>query len=173
MANLDDFNDLGYEVDDEDFFDLSHYEEVDINDLEDGNKITGKPVGQLYTNEEEYKSDNMRCFILSEDDNGLPIKVRFYCNIPKPVGYTPDGHPLCNLFRNNSFDRNTYNVIFSILKLKGMKNIYDKDGNPRNSFKNVSAQAYLDILMQQDEITIVVKNNGEDEYNTLEIVDIK
>ena len=57
--------------------------------------------------------------------------------------------------------------------MKGMKNIYDKDGNPRNSFKNVSAKAYLDILADQEEITIQVKSNGDDEYNTLEIIDIK
>ena len=171
--SLEQFTNFGYEVDDEDYYDLSSYEEVDINDLEDGNEITGKPIANLFIAEEDYKSDSMRFFILSEDDNGLPIKVKFYCNIPKPVGYSPDGYPLCNLFRNNKYDANTYNVIFSILKLQGMKNIYDKQGNPRNSFKNVSAKAYLDILSEQDEITIRVKNNGDDEYNTLEIVNIK
>ena len=116
--SLDEFSNMGYEVDDEDYFDLSEYEEVDINDLNDGDVITGKPIANLYTNEEEYKSDNMRFFILSVDDNGTPIKVRFYCNIPKPIGWSPDGHPLTNLFRNNKYDANTYNVIFSILKLQ-------------------------------------------------------
>lgn len=171
--NLDDFNDLGYEVDDEDFFDLSEYEEVDLNELNDGDKITGKPIATKFTSEEEYKSDSMRFYILSEDDNGLQIKVKFYCNIPKPVGYSPDGLPLTNIFKNNKYDANTYNVIFSILKLQGMKNIYDKDGNPRNSFKNVSATAYLEILADQEEISIQVKNSGDDEYNTLEIINIK
>ena len=171
--SLDAFSDFGYSPDDEDFFDLSAYEEVDLNELEDGNTITGKPIGTLFTNEEEYKSDSMRIFLLSEDDNGTPIKVKFYCSIPKPISWTPDGYPLVNLFRNNKFDANTYNVIFSILKLRGMKNIYDKDGNPVNSLKNVSAKAYLDVLMEQDEITIQVKNNGDDEYNTLEIISIK
>ena len=171
--SLEEFTNFGYEVDDEDYYDLSSYEEVDINDLENGNRITGKPVANLFIAEEEYKSDSMRFFILSKDDNGLPIKVKFYCNIPKPIGYSPDGYPLVNLFRNNKYDANTYNVIFSILKLQGMKNIYDKEGNPRNSFKNVSAKAYLDILADQEEITIEVKNTGDDEYNTLEIINIK
>lgn len=173
MASLDDFNNLGYEVDDEDYYDLSAFEEVDLNDLNDGDKIKGKPFATTFVAEEEYKSDNVRFFILSQDDNGIPIKVKFYCNVPKPTSWTPDGYPLTNLFRNNKYDINTYNVIFSILKLKGMKNIYDKDGNPRNSFKNVSAKAYLDILADQEEITIQVKNNDGDEYNTLEIIDIK
>ena len=171
--SLDKFANLGYEVDDEDYYDLSGYEEVELNELGDGDKITGKPIGTLFVSDEDYKSDSMRFFILSHDDNGLPIKVKFYCSIPKPIAWTPDGYPLCNLFRNNKFDRNTYNVIFSILKLQGMKNIYDEDGNPRNSFKNVSAKAYLDILAEQDEITIEVKNEGDEEYNTLEIINIK
>jgi len=171
--SLDEFSNFGYEVDDEDYYDLSEYEEVDLNDLNDGDKIIGKPLASLFVSEEEYKSDSMRFFILSEDDNGLQIKVKFYCNIPKPTGWTPDGYPLTNLFKNNKYDANTYNVIFSILKLQGMKNIYDKEGNPRNSFKNVSAKAYLDILADQEEITIQVKNNGDDEYNTLEIINIK
>lgn len=171
--SLDEFSNFGYEVDDEDYFDLSEYEEVDLNELNDGDKIKGKPLGTLYTNEEEYKSDSYRVYILAEDDNGLPIKVKFYCNIPKPVGWSPDGHPLTNLYRNNKYDANTYNAIFSILKLQGMKNIYDKDGNPRNSFKNISAKAYLDLLMEQEEVSIVVKNSGDDEYNTIEITSIK
>lgn len=171
--SLEEFTNFGYEVDDEDYYDLSSFQEVDINDLEDGNKITGKPIASLYLSEEEYKSDSMRFYILSQDDNGIPIKVKFYCSIPKPIGWSPDGHPLCNLFKNNKYDANTYNAIFSILKLQGVKNIYDKDGNPRNSFKNVSAKAYLDVLAEQEEITIIVKNNGDSEYNTLEIVNIK
>ena len=170
--SLDNFSNMAYEVDDEDFFDLSEYVEVDLNELLDGDEITGKPMATLFTNEEDYKSDSMRYFILSHDDEGTPIKVKFYCNIPKPIGFTPDGYPLVNLFRNNKYDINTYNVIFSILKLQGMKNIYDKDGNPRNSFKNVSAKAYLDVLSEQDEITIKVINNGG-EYNTFEIINIQ
>lgn len=170
--SLDNFSNMAYEVDDEDFFDLSSYVEVDLNDLIDGEEITGKPMATLFTNEEEYKSDSMRFFILSHDDEGTPIKVKFYCNIPKPKRYSPDGHPLVNLFRNNKYDINTYNVIFSILKLQGVKTIYDKDDNPRNSFKNVSAKAYLDILSEQEEITIKVVNNG-DEYNTFEITNIQ
>lgn len=171
--SLEEFANFGYEVDDEDYYDLSAFEEVELNELEDGNRITGKPVATTFISEEEYKSDSMRFFILATDDNGLPIKVKFYCSIPKPIAWTPDGYPLVNLFRNNKYDRNTYNAIFSILKLQGMKNIYDKDGNPRNSFKNVSAKAYLDILAEQEEITIEVKNNGDDEYNTFEIINIK
>ena len=163
---------FGYEDSDEDYYDLEGYEEVDISELSDGDKITGKPIASLFINEEDYKSDSMRFFILSQDDNGVPIKVRFYCSIPKPTGWTPDGYPLTNVFRNNKYDRNSYNVIFSILKLKGMKNIFDKDGNPVNSFKNVSVKAYLEILSEQDEITIEVKETN-DEYNTLEIVNIK
>lgn len=170
--SLDEFSNFGYEVDDEDYFDLSKYVEVDINELHDGEEITGKPMGTLFTNEDDFKSDSMRYFILSEDDEGTPIKVKVYCSIPKPTGYTPDGYPLCNLFRNNKYEINTYNVVFSILKLQGMKNIYDDNGNPRNSFKNVSAKAYLDILAEQEEITIKVINNG-DEYNTFEIINIK
>lgn len=170
--SLDNFTNMAYEVDDEDYFDLSDYVEVDMNELLDGDEITGKPLGTLFTNEEDYKSDSMRIFLLSKDDEGTPIKVKFYCSIPKPIGYSPDGYPLVNLFRNNKYDINTYNVIFSILKLQGAKNIYDKDGNPRNSFKNVSAKAYLDILVEQEEITIKVINNGS-EYNTFEIINIK
>ena len=171
--SLDKFAKFGYEVDDEDYYDLSEYEEVDINELEDGNEITGKPFASLFINEEEYKSDSMRFFVLSEDDNGLPIKVKFYCNIPSPTGWTPDGYPLTNLYKNNKYDANTYNVIYSILKLQGMKNINDKKGNPRNSFKNISAKAYLDTLAEQEEITIKVKNTNDDEYKTLEITNIK
>lgn len=173
--NLDAFTeDVGYEVSDENYYDTSAYEEVLLEDLNAGDKITGKPIGTLFTNESEYKSDSYRFYVLSEDDNGIPIKVRFYCNIPKPVGWSPKGNALTNLFRNNKYDLNTYNVIFSILKLQGMKNIYDDEGNPRNAFKNVSAQAYLEILAEQEEITIVVKENELDEdYNTLEIIDIK
>ena len=171
--SLKDFADFGYEVDDEDYYDLSSYEEVELNDLEDGNTIVGKPFGTLFISEEEYKSDSMRIYVLSQDDNGLPIKVKFYCNIPKPTSWTPDGHPLTNIFKNNKYDKNTYNVIYSILKLQGMKNIDDENGEPRNSFKNVSVKAYLDILCEQDEITIQVKNTGDEEYNTLEIINIK
>lgn len=170
--SLEEFATFGYEVDDEDYYDLSDYMEIELNELDDGEEITGKPLGTLFISEEEYKSDSMRIFLLATDDNGTPIKVKFYCSIPKPIGYTPDGYPLVNLFRNNKFERNTYNVIFSILKLQGMKNIYDKDGNPKNSFKNVSAKAYLDILTEQDEITIRVINDGG-EYNTFEIINIK
>lgn len=170
--SLENFADFGYEVSDEDYYDLGAYEEVDLSDLSDGDKIKGKPIAQLYVSEEEYKSDSMRFFILSEDDNGLPIKVKFYCQIPKPIGWSPDGYPLTNVFKNNKYERNSYNAIFSILKLKGMKNIYDKDGNPVNSFKNVSVKAYLDILSEQEEITIQVKDSG-DEYPTFEIINIK
>lgn len=171
--SLDDFTNVGYEVSDENYYDLSNYEEVSINDLDEGNEITGKPIARLFINEEEYKSDNMQFFVLSEDDNGLPIKVMFYCNIPNPIGWSPDGHPLCNIYKNNKYDANTYNVIYSILKLQGMKNIDDKKGNPRNSFKNVSAKAYLDILSEQDEITIRIKNTNDEDYKTLEIINIK
>lgn len=166
------FTDLGYEVSDEKFYDLDGYEEVELVDLSDGDKIVGKPIAQTYVADEDYKSDSMRFFILSKDDNGLPIKVKFYCQIPRPTGWTPDGYPLTNVFKDNKYERNSYNAIFSILKLKGMKNIYDKDGNPVNSFKNVSVKAYLDVLSEQDEITIEVKDSG-DEYPTFEIIDIK
>lgn len=170
--SLEDFADMGYEVDDEDYFDLSGYEEVDLNDIPLGEEITGKPIISFFTNESEFKSDSVRVFILSEDEEGTPIKVKFYCNVPKPTGYTNKGLPLCDLFKNNKYDANSYNVIYSILKLKGMKNINDKEGNPVNSFKNVCAQAYLEILGEQEEITIKVKE-GIDEYNTMEIVSIK
>lgn len=172
--SLDEFSDFGYEVSDEDYYDLEGYEEVDLSELEDGDEIVGKPVAQTYIAEEEYKSDSMRFFILSTDANGLPIKVKFYCQIPKPIAWSPDGYPLCNLFRNNKYERNTYNIIYSILKLQGFKNINDKDGNPVNSLKNVSAKAYLDILSEQKEITIkAVETGNDDPYNnTLEIINI-
>lgn len=170
--SLDEFTNFGYEVSDDDYYDLSGYEEVGLDELSNGDTITGKPIGKIFVAEEEYKSDSMQILILSQDDNGTPIKVKFYCQIPKPTGWTPDGYALTNIYRNNKYERNTYNVIFSILKLKGMKNIYDKDKNPVNSFKNISVQAYLDILVEQDEITIKVVET-DDEYPTLEIVNIK
>ena len=169
---LKEFADFGYEVSDEDYYDLEGYEEVTLDELQEGDKITGKPIATTFLADEDYKSDSMRFFILSKADDGMPIKVKFYCQIPKPIAWTPDGYPLVNLFKNNKYERNTYNAIYSILKLQGFKNIHDKDGNPVNSFKNVSAKGYLDVLAEQDEITIQVKD-VDDEYPTFEIIDIK
>lgn len=173
--SLNEFADFAYDVSSEDYYDLDGYEELDLGELEDGEELTGKPIATFYPAKEDYQSDSMRFFLLSKADDGLPIKIKFYCQIPKPVGWTPDNkYPLCNLFRNNKYERNTYNIIYSILKLQGFKNINDDDGNPVNSFKNVSAQAYLDILSEQDEITIKVVGTGNEHpyNNTLEIVNI-
>lgn len=172
--SLEEFTNFGYEISNEDYYDLEGYEEVGLDELKAGDTITGKPIAMTYIADEEYKSDSMRFFILSEADDGLPIKVKFYCQIPKPIGWSPDNYPLCNLFLNNKYERNTYMVIYSILKLQGFKNINDSEGKPVNSFKNVSAKAYLDTLSEQDEITIEVKETGFDEpyNNTLEIIDI-
>ena len=170
--SLKEFADFGYEVSDEKYYDLGGYEEVTLDELADGDEITGKPIAMTYVAEEEYKSDSMRFYILSKADDGLPIKVKFYCQIPKPTGWTPDGYPLTNVFKDNKYERNTYNAIFSILKLVGMKNIFDKDGNPVNCLKNVSVKGYLDTLAEQEEITIKVKET-DDEYLTFEIINIK
>lgn len=174
--SLKEFANFGYEVSDEDYYDLSGYEEVTLDELNEGDEITGKPVARLYLADEDYKADNMQFFILSEakNDNGelFPIKVKFNCNIPQPTAWSPDNYPLCTVYKNNGFLRNTYWAIYSILKLQGYKNIDDKDGNPVNSFKNVSAKAYLDILADQKEITIKVKD-AEAEYPTFDIISIK
>lgn len=170
--SLEEFVDLGYEVSDEKFYELDNYELVELNDLTNGDKITGEVFARLFIGDEDYKNDSMQFNILSTDDNGIPINVRFYCQIPKPVHWTPDGIPLCTVFKDNKYERNTYYVIFSILKLLGMKNIYDENGNPVNSFKNISAQRYIEILSEQKEITIQVKDVGEED-NTLEIINIK
>lgn len=172
--NLDSFADLGYQVSDEDFVDLKNdYERISINELKDGDEITGKPYAELFLADEDYKSDSMAFHLLSEDEEGTKMSVDFYCQIPKPTEYTPDDMPLTTVYKNKSYDKNTYWVIYSILKLQGYKNINDANGNPVNSFKHICVSRYLEILSEQKEITIIVKNTNQKEYKTLEIIDIK
>ena len=64
--SLKDFANFGYEVSDEDYYDLSGYEEVTLDELNEGDEITGKPYARLFLADEDYKADTMQFFILSE-----------------------------------------------------------------------------------------------------------
>ncbi len=179
--SFEDFEDFSFEVTDEnefgdDYVDLSTYQKVQLNQLDDGEIIVGKPLTTLFKGEEG-KSDSMRLTVLSEDDDGDPIAVHCYCNIPIADKKDKKGNEYCNIFRNNDFFKNTYNAIFSVLKLKGSKNIYDKNNQPRNAIKNINAKGFLETIGKQEEITIRVvelpPNNNNDVYNTFVIDAIK
>ncbi len=175
--SLDDFN-FGYEADDEDFYDVSAYEKMDLNELNDNDTITGKPIIAYFEQRyEEDRNDKVRIQLLSNDDNGTPINVQIYCNIPNPSHVGKDGTQFVTLFRKQTYFANTYNAIFSILNLKKAKDIFDANGNPCNSLKNIPVKAYFEALGKQDEITIRVvalpPNHKGDVYNTFVIDDIK
>lgn len=179
--SFEDFNDFGFEVTDEsefgdDYIDLSSYQKVQLNQLDDGEEICGKPLTTLFKGDEG-KSDSIRLTVLSEDDDGDPIAVHCYCNIPLPETTDKKGNEYCNLFRNNTFTKNTYNAIFSVLNLKGTKGIFGKDKQPKSAIKNINAKGFLETIGKQEEITIRVvelpPNSNGDVYNTFVIDEMK
>lgn len=160
--------DFGIEVENqEELADLSEYEKYNINELEVGIELSGRPFLMYFENGEndERNYESMRLQIINDKDEEV---VNIYCNIPL-------GYPVIkNIRKNNGFFKNSYNLIvdmFHVDKTLDDTVFYDSNGELKNTIKKINIKQIIDYINTKEEMKIKVIEN--DNYNSFRVLSLK
>lgn len=160
--------DFGIKVEDEeDLLDLSDYEKFNVNELEAGIELKGKPFLMYFENDDgdERTYESVRLQLINKEDKEV---VNIYCNIPL-------GYPVIkNIRRNNGFYKNTYNFITGLYHVDDKLDetvFYDSRGKMKNTIKTINLGAIIKYVNAKKMLTVKVIENGD--YNSIEVVKIE
>lgn len=160
--------DFGIEVGNtEELVDLSEYEKFNINELDIGIEIKGRPHIMYFENAEgdERTYESLRLQIINDKDKEV---LNVYCNIPL-------GYPIIkNIRKGNNFYKNTYHLITGVFMADNDLDetiFYDGNGKEMNTIKSLNIKGLSEYVNTKKEMKIKIVENGD--YNSFVVIGLK
>lgn len=135
------------------------WEKYGIQDLDVGQTMEGRPEISIFENEDK-TYDALRLRVM--DDGEI---LDLYVNYPKK--HYPYVRGINSKF---DFYRKCFDFIFSVLRLKGEKNVVNSQGEEVNKFGKINIEMLAKFVDQHNRIGVeIIEGNSDSEYDSFKI----
>lgn len=135
------------------------WEKYGIQDLDVGQTMEGRPEISIFENEDK-TYDALRLRVM--DDGEI---LDLYVNYPKK--HYPYVRGINSKF---DFYRKCFDLIFSVLRLQGEKNVVNSQGEEVNKFGKINIEMLAKFVDQHNRIGVeIIEGNSDSEYDSFKI----
>ena len=157
---------LGFETEyDKNDIDLSEFEVMNINDLEIGDKFTGR-VSCRRMNPMEDKNYTSICLrLINEEENEV---LDCYANVP--LDYPTLKLPIR---RSNNFMKTGFDFVMSTMAILSPESVTDAKGNEKNVINGINFKKIIEFYNTNVEIATVEIIAKDDYYNSFKVINLE